>query len=103
MNLVALIGDCSGEPEIRYTSSGRAVTKFRIAVDGPGRDTPDFFTCVAWERQAEVIAEYLTIGRRVCVEGRLHQCVWESNSGGRSTVEIVVSRVRLLDKKTQTT
>lgn len=96
MNIVALIGNVAADPELRHTPSGRAVCTFRLAVSRPGADAADFFTVVAWERQAEVANEYLTIGRRISVEGRLHHSTWEAEGGKRSKVEIVASRVMLL-------
>jgi single-strand DNA-binding protein len=97
MNVVALIGNVATEPEIRTTAAGRRVCTFRLAISRPGGEFADFFTVVTWERQAEVCAEYLTIGRRVSVEGRLHQSTWEVEGGERrSACEVVASRVGLL-------
>ena len=98
MNVVALIGNVSAGPELRYTPSGRAVCTFRIAVARSGGGDADFFTIVAWERQAEVCAEYLTVGRRVGIEGRLHHVVVPDTHEDetRSRVEVVANRVQLL-------
>jgi single-strand DNA-binding protein len=97
MNLVAVIGNVASDVELRYTPAGKAVATFRIAVSRPSGDQADFFTVVAWERQAEVCNEYLTKGRRVAVDGRLHHSTWDSKDGEkRSKVEIVANRVHLL-------
>lgn len=97
MNVVALIGNLATEPDLRHTANGRAVCEFRVAVARPGGDHADFFTVVAWERQAEICAEYLTKGRRVAVEGRLHHSSWQAPDGGRrSKVEVVATRVSML-------
>jgi len=96
MNLVALIGNLADEPELRYTPSGRAVCTFTLAVSRPGGDSADTFKIVAWERQAEVCNEYLTLGRRVGVEGRLHHTTFTAEDGKRSTVEVVAHRLELL-------
>lgn len=96
MNMVAIIGNVASEPELRETASGRKVCSFRLAVSRPGGDEADFFTIVAWERQAEVCAEYLSVGRRVGVEGRLHHSTWETEDGKRSKVEVVAHRVQML-------
>lgn len=98
MNLVAVIGNVAAQPELRYTTAGRAVCSFRLAVSRPGGEQADFFTVITWERQAEVCNEYLTTGRRVGVEGRLHHATWESDGSRRSTVEIVATRVDLLGR-----
>lgn len=103
MNLVAIIGNVASTPELRHTPSGRAVCTFRIAVSRPGGDTADFFTVVTWERQAEVVAEYCQVGRRVGIEGRMHHSTWQDKNGeNRSKVEIVANRVQLLGSKTNT-
>ncbi len=96
MNLVALIGNVATAPELRYTTSGKAVCSFRMAVSRPGGDQADFVSITTWERQAEVCDRYLEIGRRVGIEGRLHHSTWESKEGRRSTVEVVAHRVQLL-------
>jgi single-strand DNA-binding protein len=98
MNIVALIGNLATDPELRHTSTGRAVCTFRIAVSRVGPDQADFFTVVAWERQAEVCQEYLRIGRRVAVEGRVHQSSWEHEGERRSRVEIIAHRVQMLGR-----
>jgi single-strand DNA-binding protein len=96
VNLVALIGNVATDPDLRHTSNGKAVCTFRIAVSRPGSDAADFVTVVAWERQAEVSKEFLTIGRRVAIDGRIHQSTWKTEAGPRSAIEIVAQRVHLL-------
>lgn len=96
MNVVALVGNLATDPELRHTAGGRAVCTFRLAVSRPGNEQADFFTIVVWERQAEVCKEYLSIGRRVAVEGRLHHTTWEVEEGRRSAVEVVAHRVGML-------
>jgi len=96
MNLVCVIGNVAAAPELRHTAAGRAVCSFRVAVSRPGSADADFFDVVTWERQAEVCAEYLSVGRRVGIEGRLHHSSWESEGERRSKVEIVAHRVELL-------
>ena len=102
MNMVALVGNLASEPELRHTANGRAVCTFRVAVSRVGGEQADFFTVVAWERQAEVCREYLTLGRRVGVEGRLHHSTWEVEEGSRSKVEVVAHRVELLGNRPRT-
>jgi single-strand DNA-binding protein len=105
MNVVALVGNLATDPELRHTSADRAVCTFRLAVSRPGGKEADFFTVVAWERQAEVCKEYLSVGRRVAVDGRLHHSTWQVEEGEgkpasrRSKVEVVAHRVELLGSK----
>lgn len=99
MNLVALIGNVAQKPELRYTANGRAVCTFRLAVSRSGMEQADFFTVVAWERQAEICGQYLEVGRRVGVEGRLHHSTWDGSAGRRSAVEVVAHRVQLIGSR----
>lgn len=102
MNMVALVGNLATDPELRETSGGRAVCTFRIAVSRAPGNEADFFTVVAWERQAEVCKQYLSIGRRVAIDGRLHHSTWtvEGEEGSepvrRSKVEVIAHRVEML-------
>ena len=98
MNIVAIIGNVASEPELRHTSQGRAVCSFRVAVSRPGdASTADFFDVVAWERQAEICKQYLDIGRRIAVEGRMHcRVLHDADQSRRTSVELVACRVELL-------
>jgi single-strand DNA-binding protein len=98
VNIVAIIGNVASEPELRHTEQGRAICSFRVAVSRPGDGTTaDFFEIVAWERQAEICKQYLDIGRRVAVEGRMHCRVVEADDQARRTnIELVACRVELL-------
>ena len=102
MNLVALVGNLATDPETRHTADGRAICTFRLAVSraNDGNEA-DFFTVVTWQKQAEVCARYLSVGRRVAIDGRLHHSTWqvEGDDGEttrRSKVEVVAHRVELL-------
>ena len=102
MNLVALIGNVASLPDLNYTSSGKAVCKFRLAISRPGGEEADFFNVVTWERQAEVADQYLAVGRRVGIEGRLHHRTWVNDDGERETaVEVIAHRIQLLGSKGQ--
>lgn len=98
MNIVALVGNLATDPELRHTAGGRAVCTFRLAVSRPGGAQADFFTVVAWERQAEICKEYLAVGRRVAVDGRLHHSTWEVDETRRSKVEVIAHRVEMLGR-----
>jgi len=103
MNIVALVGHLATDPELRHTAAGKPVCTFRIAISRSAPNEADFFTVVAWERQAEVCSEYLTVGRRVAIDGRLHHATWEvegaegADKQRRSKVEVIAHRVELLD------
>lgn len=103
MNVVVLVGNLATDPELRSVGSGRSVCTFRLAVSRASGIDADFFTVVAWEKQAEICAQYLSIGRRIAVTGRLHHSSWEVDSATsgeaplrRSKVEVVAQRVEML-------
>lgn len=97
MNVVALVGNVASEPELKDTPNGRACCTFRLAVSRIGQDQADFLTIVAWERQAELCKEYIQIGRRIGVDGRLRHTTWKAEDGSpRSRVEVVANRVEFL-------
>jgi single-strand DNA-binding protein len=91
MNIVALIGNVTTDPELTVTGAGTSVCTFRIAVSRRGGDAVDRFLVMATERQAEVCAEYLSVGRRIGIEGRLEV-------GNDNRVIVIASRVQLLGK-----
>jgi single-strand DNA-binding protein len=98
---VTLIGNLVDDPELRFTPSGVAMAKIRMAVnrrwrgqDGEWQENTSFFTGTIWREQAEQAAESLQKGARVIVSGRLEQRSWETESGEkRSVVEIQVDEV----------
>lgn len=98
MNTVQLIGRLTHDPEANHTTSGTAVTTFRLAVDRAGRNGADFVTVKTWERLADVTAEHLVRGRRVAVQGRLAHEEWTAADGRRAErLSVVADRVEFLD------
>lgn len=100
-NNVTLIGNLVDDPELRFTPSGVALAKIRLAVNRRWRDSNNewqeetsFFTGTLWRDQAESAAESLEKGARVIVSGRLEQRSWETEQGDRrSVVEIQVDEI----------
>ncbi|MBW1716527.1 MAG: single-stranded DNA-binding protein [Deltaproteobacteria bacterium] len=107
LNIVALIGRLGADPEIRYTPSGVPVANFRIAVNeywtdqsGQKQERTHWFSCVAWKGLAETVERYLSKGSHVGISGSLQQRTWQNEAGEtRSTVEIVVRNLTMLDSK----
>lgn len=98
MNQVALIGRLAGDPELKHTPKGVAVTQFRLAVDRRSKDkATDFFTVIAWRTLAETVANHLQKGRLIAVSGRLQHREWERDGQQRSAVEVVAESVDFLD------
>jgi len=105
-NKVMLMGNLTRDVEIRHTSGNTAVGKFGIAVNrkfktqsGEQREEVTFVDCEAWGRTAEVIAQYLTRGSPIFIEGRLKLDQWEDKNGGgkRSKHLIVVENFQFIN------
>ena len=94
MNVCTFIGRLGGEPEMRYTTSGKAVVSFSLAVNRDGKkDESDWINFVAWEKTAEVIAQYCHKGDLIGVTGNLQQRSWEKDGQKRSVHEVKVNRI----------
>ena len=100
-NSVTLVGNLVEDPELRFTASGVAMARIRIAVsrryqdrDGNWQEESSFFGGTVWRDYAENVAESLTKGTRVMLTGRLKQRQWETNEGEkRSVVEIDIQEI----------
>lgn len=104
LNRIILIGRLAQDPEMKYTNSGRAVATFSLAVDRPftpkGKEKEtDFIRIVVWEKQAELVAQYLHKGRLAAIEGRLQMRQYEDKENRKVRIaEVVADNVRFLDK-----
>lgn len=99
---VTIVGRLGADPEMRYTANGKAVTSFSVATDsGYGeRKTTEWFRCIAWEKTAEAVAQYVRKGSLVMAVGRMQTRSWEDQQGQkRSTTELIADRVQFLDSK----
>ena len=97
MNVVTLIGNLATDVELREVGQEMKVASFVLAVDRASRDGgADFVSISAWERQAELCAEYLVKGRRIAVDGRLKSRSWEEDGKRRTAIEVVARRVEFL-------
>ncbi|HEV2087471.1 MAG TPA: single-stranded DNA-binding protein [Cryptosporangiaceae bacterium] len=101
--VITLVGNLVDDPELRFTPSGAAVAKFRLASTprtydkqtGEWKDGESLFlSCNVWRQAAENVAESLTRGMRVIVQGRLRQRSYETREGEKRTVfEVEVDEV----------
>lgn len=109
LNMIALVGRLTRDPELRRTGSGVAVANFTIAVDrdysGPNKEKEtDFIDCVAWRNTGEFISKYFTKGKQICVRGRLEIRSWTDKDGNkRRTAEVNVENAYFCGDKTETT
>ena len=97
---VTLVGNVTKEPEIRYTSGGRAQVSFGLAVNrryqvnNEWQEQTSFFNVVAWGTLAENVAASLTKGSRAVVTGRLEQRTYETKEGEKRNVVEVIAEGR---------
>ena len=107
LNKVILIGRLTRDPDMRFTPSGQPVSNFSVATDeayvgkdGQKVEKAEFHRVVVWGKQADFVANYLTKGRMVYVEGKLETRKWQDQSGqDRYSTEIKAVTVQALDKK----
>ncbi len=104
-NRVILVGNLVADPELKTTTNGTNVTRFRIAVNRSFTRTgeqpkTDFFDIVAWRQTAEFVSRYFTKGRPILVSGTLQNNNWTDNNNVKHyTVEIVADEVSFVDRK----
>ena len=100
-NRVILVGNLTRDPEIRYTQSGKGVTKFTLAVNNPrNREETTFVDIVAWDRLGETCNTYLKKGMNALVEGRLVIRSYDDKDGNkRKATEVVIDNMQMLGSK----
>ena len=96
-NSVTLVGNLTRDPELRYTTGGRGVASFGLAVNrrymqnGEWQEQVSFFNVVAWGDLGENAAQSLTKGTRIVVTGRLEQRSYETREGEKRTIVEVIA------------
>jgi single-strand DNA-binding protein len=97
-NRVILVGNLTRDPEIRYTQSGKGVTKFTLAVNNPrNKEETTFVDVVAWDRLGETCNTYLKKGSNCLVEGRLVIRSYDDKDGNkRKATEVVIDNMQML-------
>jgi len=107
MNKIMLIGNLGKDPEMNYTPSGVAVTKFSLAVNrntktptGEKQEETEWFNIVAWRQLAETCNTYLHKGSKVFIEGRLTQRKYTDRDGNqRTAVDVIANDMEMLTPK----
>ena len=107
MNKALLIGRLTKEPEIRHTQNGATVVSYTLAVNRriqtPGQPDADFISCVAWNKTADLMAQYLHKGSLIGVEGRIQTRSYDNQQGQRVYVtEIFTESIQFLESKNST-
>ena len=108
VNKVILVGNIA-EPEVRYTSDGKAIANVSLATSetwkdkntGEQQEKTEWHRLVFFNRLAEIVEQYLKKGSKIYVEGRLQTRSWEQDGVKRYTTEIVVNEMQMLDSRSQ--
>lgn len=104
INRVIISGNLTRDPELKRTQGGMAVLQLSLAVNdrrknqqtGEWEDVANFVDCTMFGTRAEKVAQYLSKGSKVTIEGKLRYRSWEAQDGGkRSKLEVVVDEIDL--------
>ena len=100
MNKAILIGNIVRDIELRQTNSGKNIVDFTIAINnGKGRDA-DFINCQAWEKTADILAQYTSKGSKIAVDGSIKTTSYTNKEGNKIYKTFVqVYQVELLGSK----
>lgn len=105
---ITLIGNLGNDPEMRHTASGVPVASFNLAVnrswtgqDGQRQDKTTWFRVSVWNKQAEIVTQYLAKGRQVMVVGEVEEAkVYIDREGNpRTSLEVKAQSVRFLGQR----
>ena len=104
INRVVLVGRLTKDPVLRKTGAGKSVVSFTTACDrkvkAKGQPTADFINCIAWNKVADLMAQYLHKGSLVGVEGRIQTRSYDDQTGKRVYVtEVVADSGQFLESK----
>lgn len=111
LNRIFLIGNLGRDPEMSYTPSGKAVTKFSLAVSrtqrnretGENQKETEWFNIVTWDQLAENCNNLLHKGYKVFIEGRIQSHKYTDKNGVERTVwDVIANDMRLLESKEAT-
>ena len=106
VNQVFLLGNVGKEPEFKESTNGTAIAKFSVATndreklsDGQYKDRVEWHNVVAFKRTAEVIRDYVRMGDKIHVNGRIQTRTYEKNGETKYFTEIVANDITLLGAK----
>ena len=109
LNVTAIMGRLSRDPELRQTTTGKSVASFTIAcsrgrTDANGKDLVDWIDVVAWDHTAEFVCKYFQKGSLIAIDGRLQSRTYKDRNGNnRTAIEVVASNANFAGAKQQQT
>jgi len=100
MNNVILTGHLVKDIELRKTQNNKSVASFTIAVSNGKDKNADFINCVAWEKTAELLSQYVKKGHKIGVQGKVSTRSYDDKDGKKVYVqEILVREIEFLESK----
>lgn len=96
MNVVILHGNLAADPETRFTEGGMAIVTMRVATNERVKkgeewvDEPQFHRCVCFGKRAEVLAQHMAKGSKICVRGKLRHSSYEKDGETRWSTDVVI-------------
>ena len=109
INRVIISGNLSRDPELRRTQSGTAILDFGMAVNdrrknsqtGEWEDFVNWVDCTMFGKRAESVANFISKGSKVCVEGKLRYSEWERDGQKRNKLSVIVDEIDFMSQKKQ--
>lgn len=104
VNKVIILGNCGNHPELSYTPGGMAVCKFSLATSrkkNDGAELTSWHRFTAFGKQAEIIAQYVSKGQQLYVEGELSYGQYEKDGITRYTTDIIVNDISFVGSAKQ--
>ncbi len=101
MNQVNLMGNVTKDIELREAATGMKYAQFAIAVNSRStKATTNFIDIVAFNKQAEILSQYVKKGSKICVEGHLNDSQYIDQEGNkRNTLKVILDHFEFADKK----
>lgn len=109
VNKVILVGNLGQDPDVKQTQNGQTVASFSVAcseswtdANGQKKERTEWVNCVAWQKKAELCAQYIKKGSKVYIEGKLQTRQWDDQQGVKHyKTEVIVDNVVFLDSRNQ--
>ncbi len=106
INRVVISGNLTRDPEVRTTASGTSILSMGVAVNdrrknnqtGEWEDYANFIDCTMFGTRAANVAQYLTKGTKVTIEGKLRWSQWERDGQKRSKIEVIVDDLEFMSR-----
>jgi single-strand DNA-binding protein len=106
LNVIAIVGNLTRDPEVRFTPNGTAVCnlslacnrRYKAAGNEEYKEEVCFVSAVVWGKRAENCGQQLHKGNPVFITGRLQSRSWEKDGQKRSTIEIVADDIQFLNR-----